>query len=431
MRLVIRAMLVLAVCIPATAQTDDADSKLDLREVRSLRERAESDTALSEELRGRVVALYDDAVGALEAAAADEAQAVDFEREQAGIGRMVESLRAELERPERQPEPRLPDGASVEQAEARLSRERARLDAYRTALRGVQRLAEERADARNEISRRLGELDQKIEALGDELRAAMQRDAHAEVKDARRTSVLARREAAVIKIKRLRAELALLDERGVLIPWQVDQAQRRVALGERLVSGLELIKDELQRQEAAASLELVRERCREASALSPLMEAVAQETKRFAEQLWGADGVIARSESTVRSLGDTRKHLSDFQRIVELMRRKFEAYGYRGSLERWWPEFPAGFPRVEDIAGTVRRLQTTVPDVQFQLIGFEQERSEARGLGESLLAELRADSGEAPTLDVQRAAANLLETRRALLDKLIRRYGRFSTQLVE
>ena len=79
----------------------------------------------------------------------------------------------------------------------------------------------------------------------------------------------------------------------------------------------------------------------------------------------------------------------------------------------------------------MRRLQTTVPDVEFQLIRFEQERSEARGLGESLLAELRAESGEDPTLVVQRAAADLLEVRREMLDELIRRYGRFSTQLVE
>ena len=68
MRRVILAAFVLAVCIPAAAQTDDADSKLELGQVRSLRERAETDTALSEEPRARVVALYDDAIGALETA---------------------------------------------------------------------------------------------------------------------------------------------------------------------------------------------------------------------------------------------------------------------------------------------------------------------------------------------------------------------------
>ncbi len=72
----------------------------------------------------------------------------------------------------------LPDDPSVAQAEDALTRERARLSANRLTLRNQQRVAEDRAKSRNDISQRLGELDLETRAAhrratppGEECRA--------------------------------------------------------------------------------------------------------------------------------------------------------------------------------------------------------------------------------------------------------------------
>ena len=252
-------LIVSALWLPVIAQGQDApDNRLDLEEVRALREQTEGNAALGEDLQGRILEALDAAIGSLEAAAADQARAAGFDRERAQASGMVEALDAELRRAVREPRVNLAESATTEQVEAALARERSRLAAYRSALRGSERLAEEHAGARNVIAEHLGTLDQEIESISDQLRSAAQRHAHPEMAIAARTRLLARRDAASSKQETLRAEDALLDARGPLIPRKIDQGQRRVAHGEKLVELLETAARARRRREDEASLERVR-----------------------------------------------------------------------------------------------------------------------------------------------------------------------------
>jgi len=427
-RLLTLTLLFAALAAPALAQTaEEPERRLDLKEVRELRKQTAENASFNDELRAGVLEQYDAAIGSLEAATAFEAEAKDHEREQAGVGRMIDALRAELERPEEQPRVRLPDNATVDRAESELERERARLSANRSALRDLERLSDERAAARNELSRRLGGLDQRIESINDELRATAQRDAHPELKSAARSRLLARREAAVREIEAVRAKLGLLDAQGALLPWRTDQAQRRVAYSEQLVTMLEEATLGLRHDEARKLLRQVVEQCDEAAQIDALQE-VAAETRQFAELLWGLDGLEVRSEETARAVARTRKNLSDFDRIIQLARRKYQAFGSRGSLQRWWPEIPDDFPKPGEIANLITELEQENPQVQHDLIQFEQQRSAARSLRAKVLQDLEADE----EAEVEpRLAHDLLDTRRDLLDELIRSSGRYSNQLVE
>ena len=106
-------------------------------------------------------------------------------------------------------------------------------------------------------------------------------------------------------------------------------------------------------------------------------------------------------------------------RIVQLTRRKFEAFGYRGSLARWWPEVPDDFPEPGDIAQTIRRLDERIPEVQHQLIRFEQQRSGTQGLLNSTLDALREEGGGEIDPVLEQIARDQLALRRDLLDELI------------
>jgi len=425
-------LIVLALALPAVAQSEGApERRQDPGEVRKLRAEAEADASLGDDVRARVLELYDSAISSLETAAAADAEAASLTRETAGVGRMVDAMRKQLSRPEPETQLALPKNATVQQAESSLARERARLAANRSALRGLERLAEERAGARNEISRRLGALDQEIETLNDELRAAAQRDTHPELKSATRSSLLARQEAALHEVEALRAELVLLDAQGALLPWRIDQAQRRVDHSEKLVSMLEDATQDLRHRDAEESLRVVREQCREAADEASALGDVAAETEGFAEMLWGPQGVNVRSEQTARQLADTRRHLTDLERIIQITRRKFEAFGHRGSISRWWPEIPEDFPEPGAVANAIRGLESGIPEAQHQLIRLEQLRTKARKLADRTLLDLETDQGEDADPELNHLARELFNRRRELLDELIQSYGRHTNTLIE
>ena len=431
-RLLLGTLLFAALAVPALAQTEEApERRLDLGELRELREEAAENATCGEELRASILGQYDAAITALGSADAFEAQTRSHEREKAGVGRMVDALRAELERPEAQPRPRLPDNATVDRAESELERERARLAANRAALRDLESLSEERSATRNEISRRLGGLDQTIESINDELRANAQSDAHPELKKAARNALLARREASSREMEAIRGQLELRDAQRTLLPWRIDLTQRRVAYSELLVAMLEDATRELRHDDARRRLREVIEQCEEAAAESDALKDVAEETRQLAEMLWGPEGIESRAEKTARAVARTRKNLSDFDRIIQLARRKYEAFGRHGSLQRWWPEIPDDFPKPGELASLITELEQTAPQIQHDLIRLEQQRSAEHSFSGKLVESLEAEQGEELDARVRRVTHELLDTRRELLDELIRATGRYSNQVVE
>ena len=430
-RIMLTLLLLLSV-LPMFAQTaTEQEDSVSLSQVRQLRAETEKNRALADDLRAQVLELYDDAISSLESASDNRTEAVAFAREHTGVGRLERNLRADLERPERRPQLELLADPTVAQAEDALARKRARLAANRSALRNQERLAEDRAKSRTNISQRLGELDLELELLYDELRSQADSTAPTELKAAARLNVLARRKAALSEVEMLRAKLALLANRSILIPLEIDLAQRRVAYGEVLVNLLEETTHELRLEEARESLRLIREQGRQLAKKVPEVARLTTETEELAETLWAQDGVMAHSERTVIDLEATRRHQSELTRIAELTRRKFEAYGSRGSITRWWPDIPEDFPEPGAIANTIRHLDEEIPEVEHQLITFEQQRSRAHDLTREIMLELETAYGDDLDPETAQGVGNLLAVRQDLLDSLIQRGGRYSNRLVE
>ncbi|TDI33709.1 MAG: mechanosensitive ion channel [Acidobacteria bacterium] len=433
-RVLALGFLFLALLSPGSALPQDqetSESRLEITEVQRLQEQTLTHVDLEEDLRSRIQTLYDEALGFLQSRVNREAEKTRFEREQADIDLQVESNRAESGLADPLSSADLPEYRSVERAEGALERERSRLEAYRSALREVESLAEEQAGARNEISRRLGALDQQIESIGDELRAARQRNTHPDLKLAIRTRLVAQREAALASIDTLRAERGLLDSRGTLLPLKIDLAQQRVARTERLEKRIQTVARGLRRREAESSLRSLRVLAEGIGEKWDRMARIASETEDLAESMWGPDGVQARSEDTAMALLDIRKHLGDLGRISDLTRRKFAAFRYSGNVRRWWPEFPTGFPTREDINEILLRLDRVIPEVQYDQIQLEQLRSRTRERENEILDKLRIAPQEKAGPELQRQVANLLTARRDILDDLIRANGRYSSRLVE
>ncbi len=426
------SVIFLSVVTQVSAQgTSQQDQTMTLRQLRQLRTDTESNPGLADNLRTQTLELYDVAISSLEMAEDNRAAAAAFERDRMELDRTVASLRTKLDRPEIPPQSPLTANSTVAQAEDALARERARLTANRAALRNQERVAEDRAKNRNEISQRLGELDLEIELLNDELRRQMESSARTEFKTAARQSLLARREAGLSETELLRARLSLLSDRSSLVPLETDLVQRRVAFSEELVEMLEISAHDLRVEEAREALSNLEMLSRELAEELPSLTALSAETETLANTLWASDGVVDRAEQTVKALDTTRHHQAQLNRIAELTSRKFEAYGHRGSVTRWWPDVPDDFPEPGMIAENIQGLDEEIPEVEHQLITYEQQRAKALDLSREIMLELHNEFGDDLDPALAQRVRDLLGERQDLLDELIQRLGRYSNLLVE
>ena len=422
-------MLVTLWSFAALAQTGQPE-RATITELRDLRGKAES-AELPDELRTRIVEFYDAAISALEIAENNRAAAASFERDRKDVDRLVAELRTELERPIPKAGLDLPDGFNVLQIEDALARERSRLAANVSALREQQRLADDRTKSRADTSRRLGELDLELELLNREHLAQTGTTAQMELKAAARLHILARIEAADSEKEMLRAQLSLLADRSALIPLNTDLAQRRVAVSEEIVELYVRKTHELRLERARAMLARVHELGERIKDDLPQLTELADQTEELAEDLFGEDGTITSSEKVARELALTRIHQTQLNRIIDLTVRKFDAYGHRGSIQRWWPEIPADFPEISAIAKTLRELDKEIPEVEHRLISIEQERGRAHEFGRTTIRNLREELGDELTPELEREVLELLAMRQDILDTQIERGGRYSNELVE
>ena len=353
-----------------SAQTESTD-EITLESLRNLREQTLNDGGLTDELREQILAQYDSAILLLETERDNLAAAAGFERERSGIDQKLSNLQAEFERPEPPLQLNLPENPTVEQVEDALARERARLVANMAALRDQQRLLDDRTQTRSDISRRLGELDLKLDLLNRESRVQGDSLVHSELKQASSMNILTQRKELFSENLMLREKLALLAELSPLIPLNVDLNGRRVAFSEEMVALYEQKADELRVEQANESLGEIHELSRQVALLLPQLEGLAAESEELAETLWGHEGVVTLSDKTEKALIETRNHRTELDRIADLTLRKFEAYGHRGSLRRWWPQIPEGFPEAGSVAGTIKYLDRAIPEVEQKLITFE------------------------------------------------------------
>jgi potassium efflux system protein len=420
---------VIAASTTALAQIDATDP-VSVAEIRSLRAKTES-AELSDALRAKVAELLDAAAAAVEIAEGNRAAAQRYERERSGVARMVSDLKSELERRNPPPALDLGENPTVAQAEDALARERARLAASVAELQEQQRLADERTKSRADISKRLGELDHEIESLNRDLRTQADSTDRFELKTAARILTLARLDAAKSEIEMLRSHLALLVDRSALIPLTTDLAQRRVAAGEALVELHTRAAHQIRLESARSMLTHIHELGDNVSEELPQLAPVADETEELAETLLGENGIIPAAEKTMQDLAATRNHQIELNRIVDLTVRRFDAYGHRGSIQRWWPDIPDDFPKISAISETLRRLDEEIPEVEHQLIDIEQLRGSSREFRRHLLRDLAEELGDGFTSELENDVQELLSIRQDILDRLIRRGGQYSNQLVE
>lgn len=377
---------------------------------------------LDEARQTQALETYQQALAALQSAAADRQAAAQLATSQKDIPDEIESTQAELRNV--RPALGLDELADesldaltqrVEQSRARLTDAQARLSEVRDKLtRAAQRpeqirqqLAEARGTLQNISARNSVELGN-----ADGIRA-----------QAESTLVAARRDALNAEIEHLQQELSGLDARERLLEVQRSLAETRVA---RTNEALATAQTALSRAQIA-SAETLRDASEDKlSELRTAMAPISEVAQKNVELTYELADLTEDTETLSQRQTEQRAQVDSLERRLNLVQRQLEIGG--------------GSVALGDVLRSQRRRLATpslsflttdamsgLPDVSTaELDRFQLQQTRAELDNPAIMADRIADrAGLTLTAGQRESLINLLEQRRAIIDRLIDAEGRY------
>ncbi|MCZ6651953.1 MAG: mechanosensitive ion channel [Planctomycetota bacterium] len=413
-------------------QADDIDVSLDA--LQRARDRVEKNVELPEGQRTALLQRYDEALSAVENAAAFSADAARFESDQAEALKLIQAFQSQSGTIRDAAGVEAAQFATTEQIEQALVEAEAELEVRRNEVRNLEATAQRRRQRLSEIAKRSGVLNQRIVDIQDSLEATDQTIADPLLRTATRARYLAQKRLAEEEVSALKAERASYASRAQLLPLRRDRAQRRVVEISREIAALENLAQRRSAEEAEAYLAEIDRQTEIADEKSRELSELTSEIREFAEMIFGPEGVSVKTDKVTRQLGFRREQTARFKHLMRLARRKFDVVGMRGDSSQWLPDFSESFPTRPELRAETRADVVIIPDVEHQLIMLEEIRAGDADLEAQLaeqLARLDISPDATDAAEWEALLRGLLTTRRELLDQLIVRHTRYLSQLRE
>jgi len=397
------------------------------------KQRIERNRELTDGQRTTLLERYDEALSAVERAAAFSADAGRFQSDQEQAGTLIQALQNPAETtPARVVE--ASEFETTEQIDHVLLQDRAEREIRRNEVRNLEGAAQRRRQRLSEIAKRTGELNQRIVDIDDSLDAADQTISDPLLRTATRARYLSQKLLAEQERRALDSERSNYTSRAQLLPLRRDRAQRRVVEISRRITELEDLAAVRSAEEAAAYLAEIDRQTEIADEKNPKLRELTSEIREFAERLTGPNGVNVKTEEATRQLGLRREQTARVKDVMRLARRKFDVVGMTADSSQWFPEIPDSFPTRPELLAEIRAQTVIIPDVEHQLIMLEEMRSGDADLETQLtewLGQLDISRDAADAAEWETLLRSLLGTRRELLDRLLVGYRNYLKQVTE
>jgi potassium efflux system protein len=382
---------------------------------------------LSDDERQKLVSAYEAALEELDRAGSFRTQAEGFEQSRTEAPRQLESLRADLAEPVPEVKIDVPSDAGVAEIAQHAATAEAALQAARDKVAELEAEPRHRADRRTEVPRRLAEAEQELATVREDL-AAQDPGSLSEQGRADRALLEARAERLEQEAAALRSEMASYEARRDLLTARTDMAARELRRAEQEAEQWREALAEARHREAT---DMVRRTDREAGDVVAEAIPVAEQNQALAARFGGPRGLTARLRAAGADLraamADLEKWTADFARVST----RVDSAGVTKAIGALLRKKLLDLPDAREYRQDMRRSQDEVAEAQLDLIEWEEERaalSDMEAAVDRKLAELPPPPAGSAREQAERDVRRLLQTRRDLLDLLIRdQNGLFST----
>lgn len=372
--------------------------------------------------RAPAIKLYEEALAEIQRAEEATAREATFRREAADAAPLLETIRAELEKPSVPPEVQPPADATLQTLEQQLAQANAELAAARAKAEELQAEATRRNERRTQIPDELAKVRAELAEAGTALTAPPDENAAPDVAAARQALLRATAASASARARALEAELANYDARRDLLPARRDRALRRVADSEKLVTAWQTLTDERRALKAKDDAEQAAAQRLAALRQHPVLKDFATETESLTRLRTGELGLVERIKETTARSTAARTEVATLRQQFQQIRRRIDASGLNratGLLLRRQYEDLTPTTRLER---QLRRVVRDLEEADYNLIERDEKRTGAGdidGVVQQMMEEIDRSGTAENRPELETAARELAVARRDLLNELI------------
>ncbi len=418
-----------------TAATPPATESLTLDQIQAKVKEVESDDALPEAVKTKVLELYRAALTRLQSVETYNAKKAAFIAAIESGPQDLETIRQQLAAAaEPSPDGGL-DGASLpgtaKENEQKLVQTQAELVAHKNRLAELDQQIAVQQDRPQLARREKADAEQKLLEINTELKTPAPSDESPVLTAARSAALNARKMSRVAESAMLDQELVSHPVRLDLLKAQRDLAARQIADTESRIKTLQDMVNKLRREEAARAQAEAEKAKAAAKGKHPLVAGHAEKNAQLGQELADLTQLIEQAASTRRNVTQKRENIEkDFKSAQE----KLEVAGLSDVLgrllrdQRRKLEDPGRYRR----AAAERKEQIATAGLKY--LEFEERRQELRSPAMKAQQEVAHIASEEKRsgsylADLEAEVRVLLEDQKQLLDKLSDAYNRYLTEL--
>jgi potassium-dependent mechanosensitive channel len=402
-------ILILSVAVTRGAAANPAEKppaeRLTVENVQARLKQLDELRDLDEATKGKIQALYQQAVQQLEAAARWTVEVDRFERMTASAASELSATKAEQAAPAvaiPSPNP----GESLTNLERALSEMEAKLGATKAQLAKLDAEAKRRATRRAELPKVIAEVRQRLAGSERQQQTVPPADEHPQLAVARRILAAAERRAVEQETASYERELKAYEARAELIPLRRDVTAALVAQEEQGVARWREVVNVRRQQEADAQLRRAKDEAKQAS---PAMSRLAKRNADWAERRTRMTQDIAK---TGQQLEKTEKALADLRDQFARVKEKVEAVGQTETIGLMLRQKRDALPELRYYRLDVTSRQSDIRNAQLKLLEWGDRRAELANLDQQVLNELKAmepDLKDAGSSELEVAVRETLE----------------------
>jgi potassium efflux system protein len=388
---------------------------------------------LDEALKAKILEAYRQALEQLRIQGQWKETADEFEQKKRDAPRALEEIGVELARPAAEPEPEVPDGASLEQLEQLLAQQEAALSSLESAVAALEGERQRRADRKLTIPTDTASARQKLDEVTTELGAAPPPDEPPALTLARRMLLTVRKAAYEQEMDAYEKEVLSYEARGDLLTARWDLAARRETDQEFLVRVWQGIVNEHRRAEARRAAQEAEQMRREAVRAHPIVRKLAEEN------------AVLAGRRTNEALPDLIEHAShDLEQFKEIrssqerrsasVKHKVELVGLTQAMGLLLRRELETLPHVRDHQRNVQRRSSELSNLQVKWLNTQDDLDALANIERHLrgyMAQVDPTVPDRERAEIESTLRELLENRREYLESLYSDYSAYLDKLLD
>jgi potassium-dependent mechanosensitive channel len=396
------------------------------------KKKVEDSKTLDNELKTKILELYDQAIQQIQLSEEWTAKGLSFEKATKDAPAFLESLQKELAKPIVDATPEIDSKWTLTQVEPLLNKAESDLAEAQKNLADLRKEESDRTNRRTDIPNQIAKNQDLLKDINTRLANPLSKEGNAELSQTEKFLLLVQRKALEQEINSSEKELLSYNARGTLLLVRIDLASQRLSQQEKIATAWRSIASSMRQKQADDDALKARKETLEASREHPLLKSLAEYNSKLADKRTGAQGLATAQKKAADDLNQIKKLLETTQNSYEDIQTRLKTAGITHGIGVLLRKQRTEIPDLRMHQGNIRSRQSDISDAQLEWFDYKGQRSNLADIESVVQASLATltDATEAVRNELMPRIKTILNTRKNYLQSLINDYDDYINTLI-